>query len=69
MGAAEHRESNMRQHHSDRLLRIITLRRQFQSVELYDFIVSYLCFILRYYSCHSCPVKYLELVKVETYFP
>jgi hypothetical protein len=41
IAAAGHRESNMWQHHSNQLLRIITLRRQFQGVEPYDFIVSF----------------------------
>jgi hypothetical protein len=39
IAAAEH-ESNMWQHHSNQLLRIITLRRQSQNTEPYHFIVS-----------------------------
>jgi len=38
--AAAERESNMWQHHIDQLLRIVTLRRQSQSNETYDFVVS-----------------------------
>ncbi|KAE9381423.1 hypothetical protein N431DRAFT_321494 [Stipitochalara longipes BDJ] len=36
-------ESNMWQHHSNQLLRIITLRRQSQNTEPYDFIVWMIC--------------------------
>ncbi|KAN0122549.1 Fungal specific transcription factor domain containing protein [Hyaloscypha variabilis] len=41
--AAGEPESNMWQHHSDQLLRIVTLRRQSQITEGYDFIVWMIC--------------------------
>ena len=45
IAAAGHRESNMWQHHSDQLLRIIIHRRQEYGIEAHDFIVWNICSI------------------------